>query len=467
MAVPAVPFLMVLLFCFSLLFAADARSDAFDDSPPVWEPLLWGGPIDSPRPDTQRSARLPLEEFGGNDGAAGSGPRASIQGAQSYPSVGREVIRPPARDIAAVTRWDPPIYSSPAQASVVNPAATPIDGEHYLAPFRNLVLKNVAPLYVDPPLEGEGVWQVQGMPAGENGWPAIYKMSYRPSVQYPNAVVHMLLLDMKRLNMKLYIGSGEPGASPGSSMVEPEHRSRLVAITNALWKAKHSGEAGTIFRGQVLRPLAPGLATIVIYEDDSIDILEWHDGIPLSRIRDAKQLRHLILNDGKVVTTIEQGGRPADSEIGLGYLLSEEQPNPYQQYYWGFWGQPPPGQNMAYGGEWFIATRSAFGIRRDGNLVFAIGHHISTKDLAKALALAGCVRGIHADANPHNVVGNLYYVDEKGNLAGKAKLSPEQKTYTLDRYVDKSYTSDFFGFFLRSGAPESREASVTSRVRSD
>jgi hypothetical protein len=111
-----------------------------------------------------------------------------------------------------------------------------------------------------------------------------------------------------------------------------------------------------------------------------------------------------------------------------------------------------PGQSqMNYGPDWFIASRSAFGIRPDGNLVFAVGHHISTKDLAKAMVLAGCERAIHGDANPHNVLGNLYFVGGDGSIVKKEKLSPEQRNGTLDRYVDKTYTSDFFGFFLRHG----------------
>ena len=111
--------------------------------------------------------------------------------------------------------------------------------------------------------------------------------------------------------------------------------------------------------------------------------------------------------------------------------------------------QAGPGVN--YGPDWFIATRSAFGIRRDGNLVFAIGHHISTKDLAKALVLAGCERAIHGDANPHNVLGNLYYTREDGTVTRAAKLSPDQREDTLRRYVDRPNTSDFFAFFRKSG----------------
>ena len=101
---------------------------------------------------------------------------------------------------------------------------------------------------------------------------------------------------------------------------------------------------------------------------------------------------------------------------------------------------------------WFVAHRSAFGIRKDGNLVFAIGHHIGSKDVAKALVLAGCERGLHGDANPDNIVANLYIRDIFGNMVRKVKLSPEQANYTLNRY-DDSYSKDFFAFFLKEGTP--------------
>ena len=105
--------------------------------------------------------------------------------------------------------------------------------------------------------------------------------------------------------------------------------------------------------------------------------------------------------------------------------------------------------SLTQGNDWFIATRSAFGIRPDGNLVFAAGHHISTKDLAKALVLAGCVRGLHGDANPYNVLGNLYYTDNAGNIVNMAKLSPEQRNTGLKQYITKGYTNDFFAFFKK------------------
>jgi len=333
-------------------------------------------------------------------------------------------------------------------------------------PYHRLSLNNIAPLYLSPRLEGEGVWEWKDMPAGDNGWPVIYKTTYRPSRDHPNAVVHMLLFDMKGVSMRLYMGSSEPGAPKGASKIEEEDKSRLLAITNALWKQKHSGGAGTIFRGRVIKEMVPGIATLVIYHDGSVDLVEWNDGIPLRLIRDARQLKHLIVNDGRVVNSVIKHGERVDSEIGLGFLLSEDPQQDYPYWggyygnrggYYGNWGGYYRGRpQVNYSDEWYIATRSAFGIRRDGNLVFAIGHHISTKDLARALVLAGCVRAIHGDANPHNVVGNLYYPAEDGSIIKKAKLSPDQKNYTLNRYVNRSYTSDFFGFFRR---PKGEEAS--------
>ena len=140
-----------------------------------------------------------------------------------------------------------------------------------------------------------------------------------------------------------------------------------------------------------------------------------------------------------VVQSIARGGRKEDAEIGLGFLL-------------GGGGKNLDGQHV-----WFVAHRSAFGIRKDGNLVFAIGHHIGSKDLAKALVLAGCERGMHADANPDNIVGNLYIRDSFGNLVTKLKLSPEQSKYTLNRYED-GYTKDFFAFFTKGTRASSGHA---------
>jgi hypothetical protein len=306
----------------------------------------------------------------------------------------------------------------------------------------------IPPLYVSPVLPGEGIWYWRDMPTGESGQPIIFRTTYRPSVHYPNAVVHMFLFDMKHVSTRLCIGSAEEGGSAATARIEPQDRPNLLAVTNGLWKLKHSGGGGIIFRGNVVKKPTPGLATLVVYKNRSIDIVEWNDSIPISEISDARQLKHLIVADGRVVESIRKGTKTADSEIGLGWLLDESRPVHLAP------GDNPSGSkvlNFTSGANWFIATRSAFGIRNDGNLVFAIGHHINTKDLAKALALAGCVRAIHADANPGNCVGTIYRMDEKGNVLSLAKLSPQQDDFTSKRYVMGPVQSDFYAFFKRVG----------------
>lgn len=297
-------------------------------------------------------------------------------------------------------------------------------------PLELLRLDNIDPLYTSPVLPGEGVWETCNSPTDMEGRPIVYKTFYRPSVEFPNAVVYMMVVDMRKTFMQYYVGSQEPAAPEAVSEVESGMRPKMLAITNAMWQQRHSQGAGAIFRGRVLYPLVDGMATLIVYRDGSVDIQEWSPDIPVQLVRDARQLRHLIVKNSVVVQAVNRNGRLEDSEIGLGFLL-------------GGGGKDQDGKHF-----WYVAHRSAFGIRKDGNLIFAIGHHIGSKDLAKALVLAGCERAIHADANPSNIVGNLYIRDSYGNVIRKLRLSPEQRKYTLTRY-EEGYSKDFFAFFLR------------------
>ncbi|MGC8905996.1 MAG: phosphodiester glycosidase family protein [Desulfomonilaceae bacterium] len=288
---------------------------------------------------------------------------------------------------------------------------------------------NIQPLYLSPKLEGEGVWTADDLPTDAENHPLVYKTVYRPSLEFPNAIAYMALFDMSRLRTRLFIGQTEPGIYQISYSPEREDLSKIVAITNAMWMQQHARGAGAIFRGQVVYPMVPGMATLVIYNDDSVDILEWTDEIPLSLVRDARQLRHLIVKDGKVVENVLKHGKIQEAEIGLGGFLIDNQ------------GRSTMGNSV-----WYLANRTAFGIRDDGNLVFAMGHHISTRDLARALVLAGCKRAIHGDANIHNVVCNFYIRGKDNKIVRRDRLSPEQLQYTMKRY-DQGYSKDFFAFY--------------------
>lgn len=288
---------------------------------------------------------------------------------------------------------------------------------------------SIPPLYTSPALEGEGTWTSQDLPVGADGMPLFYKTVYRPSVEFPNSVVYMAVFDMKRLKPRFFIGETEPGIYQVSHTPDREDLSKIVAITNAMWMQQHARGAGAIFRGQVVYPMVPGMATLVVYQDDSVDVVEWSDDIPLRLVRDARQLRHLIVKDGMVVEKVCKNGKMLDAEIGLGGFLVDDS-----------------GRSTMSNKFWFLANRTAFGIRDDGNLVFAMGHHVSTKDLAKALVLAGCKRAVHGDANKHNIVCNFYFRNEQDKIVKRDRLSPEQLQYTMKRY-DQGYAKDFFAFY--------------------
>jgi hypothetical protein len=325
-----------------------------------------------------------------------------------------------------------------------------IHGENNSKPeSKPLKPEDIKPLYTNPGMKGEGIWKRLNLRPGDDTAPAMYTTFYRPSERFPTAIAHMLLMEMKGIMMDLYLGAAEPLRKKGApAKVEKQKQPRLLAITNALWQSRHTGRSGIIYDGVVLREMAVGKATIVVYKNNSVDLLEWNDQIPIPKVKHARQLKHLILKKGKVVTHLEKGGKKVSAEIGLGSLLNEERPvtkiPPTRK------GEKPKYKlNLTSGDLWFIATRSAFGIRPDGNLVFAVGHHIGSIDLARALALAGCERGMHGDANPGNAIGILYHRNKAGKLVELQRLSPSQHKSTVWRYLKRSYPKDFFAYFKR------------------
>ena len=169
-------------------------------------------------------------------------------------------------------------------------------------------------------MPGEGVWVKEKLSEPDDPEPLLYKTFYRPSSEYPNAIVHMMLLNMKRISPKMYLGSAEPYWKDSCPRLEPGDQSRLLAITNALWITKHAGRGGIILQGEVLKPMEKGVATVIFYKNGSVDIAEWSDQIPVSEVQDARQLLHLIVKDGQVITSIVRRGVLMSAEIGLGSL---------------------------------------------------------------------------------------------------------------------------------------------------
>jgi len=107
-------------------------------------------------------------------------------------------------------------------------------------------------------------------------------------------------------------GTGRPVAPPGCYERSVDNQARR--------------QRRIILQGEILKPMEKGIATVIFYKNGSVDIAEWSDEIPVSEVKDARQLLHLIVKDGQVMTSIVRGGVLMSAEIGLGSLLNEEQP---------------------------------------------------------------------------------------------------------------------------------------------
>ena len=121
------------------------------------------------------------------------------------------------------------------------------------------------------------------MSGGHDQADYIYRTFYRPSGEFPNAIVYMMLVNMKHVSAKLYLGSAEPYKGQSPSRIEESLSALLLAVTNALWPTRHSGRG--VSTGRVLKDMAPGVATIVFHKNGSVDVVEWNDQISVRKYR--------------------------------------------------------------------------------------------------------------------------------------------------------------------------------------
>ena len=167
----------------------------------------------------------------------------------------------------------------------------------------------------------------------------------------------------------LHDGSGDPGPVAGlhaGPAVTGAERSRLLAAFNGGFKLA-AGVGGYMQEGRVIRPLRPGLASLVIDRSGQARLGVWGRGVPAP---------------GEAVYSVRQnlpplvlGGRPTAAAAD-----------------WGLWG-------ATLGGGEYVA-RSALGQDAAGHLVYAASMSASPADLADAMARAGVRIAMELDINP-------------------------------------------------------------------
>jgi hypothetical protein len=279
--------------------------------------------------------------------------------------------------------------------------------------YQAATLRGVRPARVHtilhPALPGEGIWHATRSAA--QGEPPLLITTLRDQPEYPRVVAGLAWIDPRRVTLTLNPGRLEPSVTlpRGYMDVPPSRRQRLLATFNSGFKLGDS-RGGFVLRGRTYARLRDGQATLVGYTNGRVDVVAWNGGpIAPAGVSFARQNLPLIV----------QGGRPS--------------PNISNSAEWG-----------ATVGNAVLVWRSAIGVDRHGNLIYAAGPDQSVGSIARALIRAGAVRGMELDINSFWVS----FIDYGAPGAGAPRnLLPGMERSSL-RYLEPD-DRDFFAVYSR------------------
>ena len=312
--------------------------------------------------------------------------------------------------LSAPSKGGPGIRALPTQAGAYAGASasgsTPtrrVRVHHYYRPPR------IQPI-IHPALPGEGVWH--GTFAAGGSRPPVLITSYRPNADYPSIVAGVAWIDHTRATVHLYPGAQEPAIpipNRGPEEVPTALRGGLVATFNSGFKLADSG-GGLVLHGHTYAPMHDGTATIVGYRSGRVDVAAWTGGPDAGPdVVFARQDLPLIVNHGHVNPNLSDGPE---------------------------WG-------ATLGNRVFV-WRSAVGIDRHGNLIYAAANDQTVGSLAQIMVHAGAVRAMELDINaywPSFITYRFPGAGHPANLLADMIRSPLRYLTPDDR--------DFFAVYLR------------------
>lgn len=218
---------------------------------------------------------------------------------------------------------------------------------------------------VKPALPGEGKWHGTGPAVG--GTAPVLVTTFRPNPTYPQMVAGVAWIDHARTSVTLTPGLYEPPTGPGNRLGEVPQalRSKLLATFNSGFKLEDTNGAGFYTNGQLYAPLRDGQATIIGYDNGTVDVRDWTGGSsPGPGVRFARQNLPLIVENGHLNPALSNGA---------------------------LWG--------ATLGNAIRVWRSGVGVDAHGNLIYASADIQTAQSLAQILQRAGAVRAMELDIN--------------------------------------------------------------------
>jgi hypothetical protein len=265
----------------------------------------------------------------------------------------------------------------------------------------------IAPL-IHPALPGEGVWRAA---RSSEANPRVLLTTLRNQPEYPRVVAGLAWIDAARTKVVLYPGRQEPAVElpRGPMEVPPAQRGQLLATFNSGFKLSDSG-GGFVLNGHTYAEMRDGQATLVGYSDGRVDVIAWHYGPSAPRwVTFARQNLPPIVDEGHINPQLNDSAE---------------------------WG--------ATLGNAVLVWRSAIGVDRHGNLIYAAANDQTVRSMAETLQHAGAVRAMELDINSYWVSFITY-----GGAGAQhpTNLLPEMERSSY-RYLEPD-DRDFFAVFAR------------------
>lgn len=262
--------------------------------------------------------------------------------------------------LTAPSKGGPALHRLPKQAGVSVNGKSVGHKVHYYRP------PDIRPI-IHPALPGEGVWHATFADGGSR--PPLLITSFRPEPAYPRVVAGVAWINHTRTSVMLYPGISEPAVTMpnrGPGEIPLKTRSHLVASFNSAFKLADSG-GGFVYNGHTYAPMHGGIATFVRYRNGNVNIMSWSGGSTAGpNVLYARQDLPLIVNGGRRNPNLSDGPE---------------------------WG--------ATLGNAVLVWRSAVGIDRHGNLIYAAANDQTVASLANIMIHAGAVRAMELDINSY------------------------------------------------------------------
>ena len=321
-------------------------------------------------------------------------------GVQDWVNRKRYASAPPA------TYWAPP-PAAPGSSSSESVAPPPPHDDVFPPPRFTAPYPNVA-------TASDGVWIAMPAPQDPQAPTGLYKALVHPDGKRSFAVVAIVAIDLRSVNVTSVPGFGEPQSAaltrdkrPG--LVPREALPDLLACFNGGFQAVH-GQWGMMVDGVTLLQPRPIGCTITKYKDGAMRVAVWK--------------------------------RIADSEPDMAFyrqtppcLVEEGNINPATQ------GEKNTGWGATVDGDTII-RRSAFGLDKSGKIAFyGMGDALSAGTLAKAMHAAGAWEVAQLDVNWQYPRFFTYDGGKEPRIV--APLAPVAN-FRADEYTGKPEFRDFF-----------------------